>query len=141
MNIVPRDSIFDFDRFFNHFGLPAVQKELDDSFFSPRVDITDRDDSYVIKAELAGVDKDNLSVTLEDGLLTIQASVETEKTDEEKGRVIRKERRTGSYLRSFNVGKNLHDADISAKFENGLLELTIPKVGEAKKISRKIEVN
>lgn len=140
MNILPRDSIFDFDRLFNQLGVPAVSKELDNDFFSPRVDVTEHDDHYKIKAELAGVDKDKLSVTLDDGLLTIQASVESEKSDEEDGRVIRKERRTGSFLRSFNVGRVVQESAISAKFENGLLELTIPKVEEQKKLRKSIDI-
>ena len=140
MNILPRDSMFDFDRLFHHFSSPAMAKEMDNGFFSPRVDITDHDDHYKIVAELAGVNKDNLSVTLENGLLTIQASMESETSDEKEGRVIRKERRTGSFLRSFDVGNNVTQADISAKFDNGLLQLTIPKVDDTRKQRQQINI-
>ena len=140
MNILPRDSIFDFDRLFNHFSNHALPKDMDNGFFSPRVDITDHKDHYKIVAELAGVEKDNLSVTLENGLLTIQASMASESSDEKEGRVIRKERRTGSFLRSFDVGSNVSESDISARFDNGLLQLTIPKVDDVKKQRQQIDI-
>ncbi len=141
MNILPRDSIFDLDRFFNHFLTPEVQAENSNAFFSPRIDITEHDDHYKIAAELAGVKKDDLSVTLEDGVLTIQASMASESSEEKEGKVIRKERRTGSYMRSFTVGNAVTESDINAKFENGLLELSIPKSQPEQPVSRQIEVH
>ena len=140
MNILPRDSIFDFDRLFNQFMVPSSNKELSSGFFSPRIDITDHEDYYAIDAELPGVDKDKLHVTLEDGVLTIQASMDSEKSDEKEGKVIRKERYSGSYLRSFNVGAGVNEADISAKFENGLLNLKVPKVAEQAPTKKRIEI-
>lgn len=141
MNLIPRDSWFDFDRIFDQFMVPSAQKSLAEGFFSPRIDITEKDNQYHISAELAGVKKDDLHVTLEDGVLTIQASVNNEKTDEKDGKVIRKERRSGSYLRSFNVGKGVTESDIQAKFENGVLELDIPKASEQEPAKKRIEVN
>ncbi len=140
MNLIPRDSLFDFDRLFSHLGWPAVSRELETGFFSPKVDIVDQEKQYKIKAELAGVDKDKLSITLEDGVLSIRASMEQETSDEEGGKVIRRERHAGSYMRSFNVGHNISEEDISAKFENGLLELTIPKREEVAQKRKQIEV-
>ncbi len=141
MNILPRDSLFDVDRFFNRFMAPAsAQKELADSFFTPRIDITEHDDKYVISAELAGVKKDDINVTLEDGVLTLQASVDTEKTDEKEGQTIRKERFSGSYLRSFNVGAGVTEADIKARFEDGVLELTVPKPQQQEPEKKRIAI-
>lgn len=139
-SLIPRDSWFDFDRLFNQFLPATAGKELAEGFFSPRIDITERDNDYKISAELAGVKKDDLHVTLEDGVLTIKASVNTEKTDEKEGRVIRQERVSGSYLRSFNVGNGITESDIDAKFENGLLELTIPKVKEQEPAKKRIDI-
>ena len=140
MNIIPRDSMFDLDRFFDRFWSPSVQKEMGEGFFSPRIDITDKDDHYEISAELAGVKKDDIHVTLEDGILTLKASVNTEKTDEKEGKVIRKERMSGSYLRSFNVGKGVTESDINAKFEDGVLELTVPKKAEQAPEKKRVEI-
>lgn len=140
MNLIPRDSWFDFDRLFNQF-LPATNgKQLAEGFFSPRIDITERDNDYRITAELAGVKKDDLHVTLEDGVLTIQASVNTEKSDEKEGKVIRRERMSGSYLRSFNVGTGITEGDINAKFEDGLLELTVPKAKEPEPTKKRVDI-
>ncbi len=76
MNILTPDSLLSFDRLFNHLGLPDVPMETAEGFFSPNIDITEKGDHYTICAELAGVDKDNLNVSLEDGVLTIDASME-----------------------------------------------------------------
>lgn len=140
MNIVPRDSWFDIDRIFSQFMTPSTQKTLAEGVLSPRIDITEKDNQYKITAELAGVKKDDLHVTLEDGILSIEASVNTEKTDEKDGKVIRKERHSGSYLRSFNVGKGITEGDIQAKFDNGVLELTVPKVSPQEPPRKRIEV-
>jgi HSP20 family protein len=112
-----------------------------EGFFSPKIDITENNDHYTIVAELAGVDKDDLNVSLEDGVLTIEASMEKESTKKEKGKVIRKERHTGSYLRSFNVGHSLAEADIDATFTNGLLELKVPKMEDTAHSVKRIEVH
>ena len=141
MNILPRDSFFDFDRIFNNFLAPASgNKQMAEGFFSPRIDITEHDDRYLISAELAGVNKDDIHVTLENGVLKLQASVNTEKEDKEDGKVIRKERYSGSYLRSFDVGPGVTEADIGAKFENGVLELSVPKAKEVPPEKKRISI-
>ena len=131
MNIMTRDSLLDFDRLFNHFSFPSVEKEFENKLFRPRVDITEQPDGFAITAELAGVNKDDLEVHLEDGVLSIEATVNTETEDEKDGKVIRRERQSGTYYRSFEVGKQVTEADINAKFENGLLTVVIPKVTES----------
>ena len=139
MSLIPRDSLFDLDNLFNHFWSPVVSKEMSADFFSPRVDIKEKKKKYEITADLPGVDKDDLSVTLEDGVLTIEASTNEEKTEEEDGKVIRKERRSGKFMRSFNLGLDVKEADINARFKDGVLTLTVPKaeasVSKPKKIS------
>ena len=140
MNIIPRDSFFDFDRLFNHFSTPAARTDFDSRFFSPKVDITDHKDRYEISAEMAGVDKDNLSVDLEDGLLTIRATIENESSEEKEGKVIRKERHSGSFLRSFQVGPEVKESDISANFKNGLLTLSVPKTEDVAAERKRIEI-
>ena len=140
MSLIPRDSLFDLDNLFNHFWSPAVSKEMTADFFSPRVDIKEKKGKYQITADLPGVDKDHLSVTLDNGVLTIEASTEEEKTEEEDGNVIRKERRSGKFMRSFNLGSSVKDSDINAKFKNGVLKLTVPKAEEQVVEPKKIEV-
>ena len=74
MTLVPRGNFFDIDRAFDNFWSPAKQSETPESgFFAPRVDIKERDNCYEITAELPGVKKDDIHVTLEDGVLSISA--------------------------------------------------------------------
>jgi HSP20 family protein len=140
MALIPRDSLFDLDNLFNHFWNPAVSKEMTAEFFSPRVDIKEKKGRYDIIADLPGVDKDDLSVTLDNGVLTIEASTEEEKTEEEDGRVIRKERRSGKFMRSFNLGGDVKESDINAKFKNGVLKLKVPKAEEQAVEPKRIDV-
>lgn len=139
MSLIPRDSLFDLDNLFNHFWSPAVSKEMSADFFSPRVDIKEKKNKYEITADLPGVDKKDLSVILENGVLTIEASTNQEQTEEEDGKVIRKERRSGKFMRSFNLGVDVNESDINAKFKDGVLKLTVPKaeahVSQPKQIS------
>ena len=140
MSLIPRDSLFDLDNLFNHFWSPAVSKGMTADFFSPRVDIKEKKGKYEITADLPGVDKDDLSVTLDNGVLTIEASTEEEKTEEEDGKVIRKERRSGKFMRSFNLGADVKESDINAKFKNGVLKLTVPKAEEQAVEPKRIDV-
>lgn len=141
MSLIPRDSLFDFDKFFNNLYPSTFAKEMGEQFFSPRVDIEENDNNYVITAELAGVKKDDLHVALEDGILSINAKVEENKEEKEKGKIIRQERRYGSFQRSFNIGKGVQESDITANFKDGLLTLTIPKVAEKEEQARRIPIS
>ena len=95
-----------------------------------KTDIHETDDAkaYRFAVELPGFQKDEISVELQNGYLTIQAAkgLDRDQKDQE-GRYIRQERCTGSCARSFYVGENLKPTDVAAKFENGILELKLPK--------------
>jgi len=126
MNIVPRNQWLSpehiLDDFFALNKLKAKQ-----GYFEPRVDIIEKEDKYVFVAELPGVDKKDINVQLQDGLLTIEAKMHEEK-ESEVDNVIRKEIRSGFFSRSINVGKNIKEKDIKAELVNGLLKLTAPKI-------------
>lgn len=126
MNLIPRDAFTDLDSLFEDF-FPGRRRLTGDRLFSPQVDIEDREQEFVIKADLPGMKKDDINLTLEDGVLTLQAEHTEESKEEEKGKVIRRERRTGRYVRSFTVGRDVNEKDIDARFEDGVLMLTIPK--------------
>jgi HSP20 family protein len=143
MNLIPRDSLFgtgllDLDKVFDSFFAPVSTG--DSGLMTPRVDIKDKNDHYEITAELPGIDKKNLSVKLENGVLTIEASHDEEKTEEKEGRVIRKERRTGKFVRSFTLGSDVKESDIKASFKDGLLTLSAPKAKPHQPESRRIEI-
>ena len=134
MSLIPRGSSF-----WDDWGLPE-QWAASSGFFSPRVDVVDRDDHIEITAELPGVNKEDLHVTLENGVLTLEAEVNQEDKEEKKGKVIRQERRYGKYVRHFSLGEGINQEDINANFKDGVLKLTAPKVQEQAKLSRRIEI-
>lgn len=140
MSLVPKDSLFDLDNLFHHFWSPSVSKDFSADFFSPRVDIKEKKGRYEITADLPGVDREDVSVTLDNGVLTIEASTEKESTEEEDGKVLRKERRSGKFMRSFNLGADVKESDISANFKNGVLKLTVPKTEPQKEQPAKINI-
>lgn len=93
-----------------------------------KTDVIENEDGYKVEIDLPGFKKDDVQATLEDGYLTISASKNS--SDEEKdeeGSYIRRERFYGNCSRSFYVGEAVTQEDISAKFEDGILNLTIPK--------------
>ena len=141
MNLVPRKNLFDMDSFFDDFWSPSLRESASPSFFAPRVDIKDLDDHYEITAELPGVKKEDIHVHVEDGVLTLEAETNQEDKEEKEGKIIRQERHYGKFMRSFNVGNNIHEEDIFAKFEDGVLKLQAPKVKEQPPKQRKIEIS
>ena len=93
-----------------------------------KTDVKETDKAYELDINLPGFDKENVQIELNDGYLTINASTNEEKEDkDENGTFLRKERFVGSCRRSFYVGDDVSEDDISAKFENGILSINVPK--------------
>lgn len=102
-------------------------------------DVIEKKDEYVLKVDLPGCDKKDIRTYLDDGYLVIEADLN--KQDEEKeGQLIRSERYSGTYSRSFYVGTNLSQDEISASFRNGVLRLVIPKISRKEKEKTTIEI-
>ncbi len=143
MSLIPRSSLFDLDRFFDDswssFQAPVARNQAA-SALAPRVDVRDTEGAYEISAELPGVKKEDVHVHLNDGVLTIEAESRQEDTEEKNGRIIRQERRYGKFVRSFDLGKQVHEGDITASFDNGVLKLTAPKVTHETPTPRRIEI-
>ncbi len=137
-----------FDEMFNGFG---------DDFFDNRrpllgngkhekslmrTDVNETKDAYELKVDVPGYKKDEIKVKLDDGFLTISANKVTESTEREdehgktrkNGRVIRQERYVGAMSRSWYVGDDVDQNKVKAKYENGVLELTIPKTEPKKEL-------
>jgi HSP20 family protein len=138
MNISARDTFFDLDTFFNGAYQPVTRSKAQ-SAYSPRVDIIEQADSYQLIAELAGVSKENISVTVKDAVLTIEANNKPAVDSDTK--VLRRERQFGQFVRSFKVGKGIEQESIAASFKDGLLYLTVPKAKPAEATSRTIEIH
>lgn len=97
-----------------------------------RTDVRETEDTYELDVDLPGFKKDEVTLELKNGVLTIQAvkGLDKDETDK-KGKYIRQERCAGACSRTFYVGDGVEPEDVTAKFENGILQLSIPK--EAKK--------
>ena len=94
--------------------------------WAPRVDISETDDEYLIKAELSGVTKADVKITVNDGVLTLQGERKVE--DEEKGKKLHRVERTfGSFARSFTLPDNVDEANIRAEHKDGLLYVHLGK--------------
>ena len=138
-------SILGENLFDDWFGFPALRelRDLDRKLYGRnaahemKTDVHEDEDHFEVDIDLPGFKKEELTLNLENGYLTVGAAkgLEEEKTTK-KGKVIRQERWAGSMQRTFYVGDALTEEDIGAKFENGVLSLTIPKK-EAKPLPEK----
>ena len=127
----------------NYYGL---RDSLFDNIFFPyehkesnmmKTDVKETDAGYEVDIDLPGFKKDEISAKLDDGYLTISASKGLDKDEKNKeGKYIRKERYAGAMSRSFYVGGDVTEEDIKAKYEDGILRLSIPKK-EAKAVENK----
>ena len=120
---------------------------FDDSFFTSKknplygknasrvmkTDIKENEGSYELDIDLPGFKKDEITVELKDGYLTVSAAKGLDKDEEDKkGKYIRKERYAGALSRTFYLGEEIREEEIKAKFENGILSVSIPKEEEKK---------
>ena len=83
-------------------------------------------------ADVPGAKKEDIDVTLENGILTITAETKSEKEEKEGERVLRQERRYGKYVRSLRLGTQIDEKGVKANYKDGVLELTLPKAEEVK---------
>ena len=90
-----------------------------------KTDVRENENDFEVDIDLPGFKKEDIKLSLENGYLVIEAGKSLEK--EKKGKAIRKERYEGSMQRSFYVGEEVKEEDIKAKFEDGVLKLTVPK--------------
>ena len=122
------DDMFDFDDFdkeFNRMMRPLYGKHAQNMM---KTDVRETDNSYELDIDLPGFKKDEIKVELDNGYLSISAAKGLDKDEEKKdGKYIRRERYAGAMNRTFYVGDNLTQQDIQAKFEDGILKLSIPK--------------
>ncbi len=137
-------SVFGSDIFddFMDFSFPDVNRELYGKHAKNvmKTDVRELDNGYEIIVDLPGFKKDEIEVQLDNGYLNISAAKGLDKDEsDKKGKYIRKERYAGAMSRSFYVGDHITEDDIHAKFENGILQLDVPKK-EAKAVETKKRV-
>ncbi len=130
----------DLDRVFEGFFRPlGWVEEAKAEALVPALDIREREHEYVVHTDLPGVKKEDIDVTLENGVLTIAAESKSETEEKEDGRLLRQERRYGRYVRSLRLGTQVDSAKLKANYKDGVLELILPKAEEAK--PKKISVD
>ena len=123
----PFEDAFD-DLFRGFVARPSVDWNTTVQF---RVDVTENDSAYNLRAEIPGVKKDDIQITIDGETVAISAEVKNEKEVKEGERVLRTERQYGKAYRAFTLGQPVDEASASAKYTDGVLELTLPKKAEA----------
>ena len=124
-------------------GVPSAIRRLGEgwSFDAPDVDIVDNDDAVEVRAELPGMEEKDIDVQLSDAMLTIKGEKKEEREEGDKeSRYYLSERRYGSFERSFRLPEGMDADKVDAKFKNGVLTVTIPKLPEARQKAKKIDV-
>ena len=92
-----------------------------------KMDVKEQGDNYLVHAELPGVNKEDIHVVVDGNQVSISAEMKQEKEIKEGERILRSERYFGKVSRSFQLGQEIDDAKAAAKFNEGVLELTLPK--------------
>ncbi len=142
-----RDPVFEaFDRFFGDHGWPTLasndaettEEANKASSWTPVVDLRETDDAFLFTAELPGLSKKDIDISLEEKTLTISGERKFEK-ESENDNYHRVERSYGTFRRSFSLATAIEAEKVSAKFKDGLLTLTVPKSPAVK--PRKISVS
>ena len=139
------DEFFDFPAFPDFSEFEKMENQMNRKLYGRhaknmmKVDIKDREDSYEMDIDLPGFKKEEISVSLENGCLTITAAKGLDQDEQEKdtGRYIRRERYAGACERSFYVGEDLNVDDIKAEFKHGILKLFVPKKEEKPAVEEK----
>ncbi|MEI5999986.1 Hsp20/alpha crystallin family protein [Paraburkholderia bengalensis] len=127
---------------FDPFSMDPVVADLFHGFFRPmrsmttsqdtelasmKIDVTESDSAYTVKAELPGVDKKDIDVQIDGRVVSINAKVERNKEEKDGERVIRRERYSGAISRSFSLAGEVDDANAKAEYKDGVLSLSLPK--------------
>lgn len=106
-----------------------------------KTDVKETGDHYEVDIDLPGFQKDEISVELQNGYLTIQAAKGLDKEEQDKkGKYIRQERYAGACSRSFYVGEDVEPEEVSAKFEDGILTISVPKAAK-KQLPKQTSIN
>jgi HSP20 family protein len=114
-----------FPDFFRRFALPM--RLADDTPGEIRIDVTEKDKDYEVRAEIPGAKKEDIRVKVEGNFVSISAEVKKDKEEKSGGRVVLKETYYGSASRGFSLAHEIDAKAVVAKLENGVLKLTLPK--------------
>jgi HSP20 family protein len=127
-----------FDDLFRGFFVRPVDFGATAEMPSIKIDVKEKDNAYVVHAEMPGIKKEDIHVNIDGTMVSIAAERKEEKEVKEGERVLRSERHFGKVSRSFELGQDVDDAKATAKFTDGVLELTLPKKAAAQ--SRRLTI-
>jgi len=116
-----------FDQLFRGFLVRPVGMEAQDTAAKFRVDITENEKAYTVYADLPGVKKDDIQISIDGDQVSITAEAKLEKEVKDGERVLRTERYAGKFYRAFELGSTIDESAAQAKYADGVLELTLPK--------------
>ena len=140
MNLIKWDPFRELEDMSNRlnrvFGRPLARLDSNTEMLSmadwtPSADISETDTAYLIKAEIPGVNKEDVKVTIQDGMLTIQGERKMEKEEKDK-KFHRIERSYGSFMRSFHLPDDADESSVKAEFKDGMLNVSLGKSAKAK---------
>jgi HSP20 family protein len=123
------DSVF--DDFFKGFLVRPMRMEGVPKVADIKMDVSESDGAYKVKAEIPGVRKEDIHVSVDGNVVSISAEVKKETEEKEGEKVIRSERYYGQVARSFSLGSDVDESAAQAKYADGVLELTLPKKAAA----------
>lgn len=125
-DVVRFNPFMDVDAWFNNFGLSPFLRGME-ATPQIRMDLTENDKAYMVRAEIPGVKKEDIKVTVDGNMVSISVEVKREKEQKKGDKVLCHECYQGSSYRSFTLAGNVDEAKTQAKYDNGILELTLPK--------------
>lgn len=127
-NITRWDPFEDIDDLFKGFFLRPMRVEAGaESGMRIKMDVKEDEKAYVVHAEVPGVRKEDIQVSIDGNQVSISAEIKREKEEKQGEKVLRTERYTGKAYRAFTLGQDVDQDAARAKYENGVLELTLPK--------------
>jgi len=139
-----------FDNFFEDISWPFSRRsytplnllirENEPIFRTPLANIKDLEDHFEISAELPGLDKSNIELTIKDDVMEIKGEYKEESKEEKEGKLVRREYHSSSYYRAFNLPENIDKEKIDANLDKGILTVKIPKITPPKPEKKKIEI-
>lgn len=117
------------------FNIPGLRKLVRDLPAEPtiKLDVAEDDKGYNVKADIPGVKKEDIDVQVEGARVSISAEIKREKEEKKGEAVVHSERFHGKQYRSFTLGQDIDPAGVQAKFQDGVLSLTLPKAGNGAK--------
>ena len=130
----------DFDRIFDRMLNNDLPRFSSTKSWLPAVDVNETETEFLLSADMPGLDKKDVSVDIHDGVITIKGerTIDNEKSNDDY-RI--RERQLGSFNRSFRLPDNVNEVNVAAKFNNGVLTITLPKTKEVIPEGRQIKIS